>query len=177
MLAAAREKKIARLILIAAPGRPGSDLILDQQRHVLDVMKTPETEREAKIELQKKINSAVIADKGWEGIPPGMRAQADSTWFRSFLLYDPAKVMPKIKQPILIVQGELDTQVLPANADALAALAHARKKAGPAELLHLTGLNHLLVPATTGELSEYSTLKDKKVAPAVAAAIADWLKK
>jgi hypothetical protein len=33
------------------------------------------------------------------------------------------------------------------------------------------------VPATTGETSEYSALKDKKVAPAVTAAIVDWLKK
>ena len=177
MLAAAREKKISRLILIAAPGRPGSELILEQQRHALDVMKTPEPERQAKIELQQKIQAAVIADKGWEGIPPAMRAQAESTWFRSLLLFDPAKVMPKVKQPILIIQGDLDTQVPPANADALAQLARARKKAAPVELLHLTGLNHLLVPATTGEVSEYAGLKDKKVAPAVATAVAEWLKK
>lgn len=177
MLAAAREKKISRLILIAAPGRPGSELILEQQRHALDVMKTPEPERQAKIELQQKIQAAVIADKGWEGIPPAMRAQAESTWFRSLLLFDPAKVMPKVKQPILIIQGDLDTQVPPANADALAELARARKKAAPVELLHLTGLNHLLVPATTGEVSEYAGLKDKKVAPAVATAMAEWLKK
>jgi pimeloyl-ACP methyl ester carboxylesterase len=177
MLAASREKKISRLILIAAPGRPGSELILDQQRHVLDLMKTPETERQAKIELQKKIQAAVIADKGWEGIPPELRAQAESTWFRSLLLFDPAKVMPKVKQPVLIIQGDLDTQVAPTNADTLAELARARKKAGPVELLHLPGLNHVLVPATTGEVSEYSALTDKKVAPAVGAAIIDWLKK
>jgi pimeloyl-ACP methyl ester carboxylesterase len=177
MLAAGREKKIARLILIAAPGRTGSELILDQQRHMLDRMKTPETERQAKIELQKKIQAAVIAEKGWEGIPPELRAQAESTWFRSFLLFDPAKLMPKVKQPVLIIQGDLDTQVAPANADTLAELARARKKAGPVELLHLPGLNHLLVPATTGEVSEYSALKDKKVAPSVTTAIVDWLKK
>jgi pimeloyl-ACP methyl ester carboxylesterase len=177
MLAASREKKIARLVLIAAPGRPGSELILDQQRHVLELMKTPETERQAKIELQKKIQEAVIAEKGWEGIPPGLRAQAESTWFRSFLLFDPAKVMPKVKQPLLIIHGDLDTQIAPANADTLAELARARKKAGAVELLHLPGLNHLLVPATTGEASEYAALKDKKVAPAVSTAIVDWLKK
>jgi pimeloyl-ACP methyl ester carboxylesterase len=177
MLAASREKKIARLILIAAPGRPGSELILDQQRHMLDLMKTPETERQAKIELQKKIQAAVIAEKGWEGVPPELRSQAESTWFRSLLLFDPAKVMPKVKQPVLIMTGDLDTQVAPANADTLAELARARKKAGAVELLHLPGLNHLLVPATSGEVSEYAGLKDKKVAPAVTAAIIDWLKK
>ncbi len=177
MLAAAREKSIARLILIAAPGKPGSELILEQQSHVLDVMKTPEAERQAKIQLQQKIQAAVIAEKGWEGIPPELRAQADSAWFRSLLLFDPAKVMPKVKQPILIVQGDSDTQVPPAHADTLAALARARKKAAPVEVLHLPGVNHLLVPAITGEVSEYGGLKDRKVAPAVSAAIAEWLKK
>jgi pimeloyl-ACP methyl ester carboxylesterase len=177
MLAAARENKINRLVLIAAPGHPGADLILEQQRHLLDVMKTPDDERQAKIELQQKIQAAVIADKGWEGVPPQLRAQADSAWFRSLLLYDPAKVMPRVKQPILIIQGDLDTQVPPAHADALAQLARARKKAAPVDVVHLPGVNHLLVPATTGEVSEYGTLPEKTVAPAVAAAISDWLKK
>jgi uncharacterized protein len=177
MLAASRENRIARLILIAAPGRAGSELILEQQSHMLDVMKTPDAERQTKIELQQKIQAAVIADKGWEGIPPELRAQADSTWFRSLLLFEPAKVMPKIKQPILIIQGDLDRQVPAAHADALAELARARKKAPPVEVLHLPGVNHLLVPATTGEVSEYAKLEDKTVAPAVTAAIAEWLKK
>jgi len=98
-------------------------------------------------------------------------------WFRSLLLFDPAKVMPKVKQPILIIQGDLDTQVAPANADALAQMARARKKAAPVEVVHLPGVNHLLVPATTGEVSEYAGLPTKTVVPAVATAIAEWLKK
>jgi alpha-beta hydrolase superfamily lysophospholipase len=177
MLAAAREKKIGKLILIAAPGRPGTELILGRQRHQLDVLKTPEPERQEKIDLQQKIQAAVIAEKGWGAVPPALRAQADSTWFRSLLLFDPAKVMPKVKQPMLIIHGDLDTQVPPAHADALAQLARSRKKAGPVELLHLPGINHLMVPATTGEVSEYAGLKDQKVAPAVATAIAEWLQK
>ena len=177
MLAAAREKKISALVLVAAPGTLGADLVLEQQRHLLDAIKAPEAERQAKIELQQRIHAAVIADKGWEAIPPELRAQADSTWFRSLLLFDPAKLMPKIKQPVLIVHGDLDMQVLPHHADALAQLARARKKAGPVELVHLPGINHLLVPAETGEVSEYPVLKDKTVTPAVAKAIVDWLKK
>lgn len=177
MLAAAHEHRIARLVLMSAPGRPGTELILEQQRHMLDLMKTPDAERQSKIELQQKIQAAVIAEKGWEGVPQPLRDQADSPWFRSLLLFDPAKVMPRVKQPILIIQGNLDTQVPPANADALAQLARARKQAAPVELVHLPGVNHLLVPAATGEVSEYSSLTEKTVVPAVAAAIADWLKK
>ncbi len=177
MLAATREKKIASLILVAAPGTRGSDLILEQQQRLLDLMKTPAAERQAKIDLQKRIQEAVIADKGWEGIPPELRQQADSTWFRSLLIFDPAAVMPRVKQPILIIQGDLDQQVSAHHADRLAELARKRKKAAPVEALHLPGINHLLVPAKTGDVSEYVSLPDKNVTPAVAKAIADWLRR
>jgi pimeloyl-ACP methyl ester carboxylesterase len=175
MLAAAREKKIASLVLVAAPGTTGAELILEQQRHLLDVMKAPEAERQAKIELQKKIQQAVITEQ-WEGIDADLRKQADLPWFRSFLQFDPATLMPKVRQPILIIQGDLDTQIAPHHADKLAEMARARKKAAPVEVLHLPGVNHLLAKAETGETSEYPNLKEKKVVPDVAAKIAEWLK-
>ena len=177
MLAAAREEQISSLVLIAAPGVPGSDLILEQQKHALDLMGTSETERKEKIELQTRIQQAVVADKGWESIPPPLRAQADTPWFRSLLLFEPAKVMQKIEQPILIIQGDLDQQVFPHNADQLAALARTRKKSPPVEVVHLPGINHLLTPAKTGDVAEYATLPDKNITPAVAKTIGEWLKK
>jgi pimeloyl-ACP methyl ester carboxylesterase len=177
MLTAAREKQIGSLILIATLGTPGSELILEQQRHTLDLMKAPDAERQSKIELQKRIQAAVVTDKGWESIPPELRSQADSTWFRSFLLFDPATVVPKIKQPILIIQGDLDRYVFPHHADKLAALARARKKPAPVEVLHLPDINHLLAPAKTGEVSEYDSLPERTISPAVAKAIVDWLNK
>jgi len=177
MLAAAHENKISALILIAAPGMRGADLVLEQQRHALDLISASDQERKAKIELQARIQEAVITDKGWESIPKELREQADSAWFRSLLLFDPAKVMPEIEQPILIIQGDLDQQVLPHHADQLSALARNRKKSPPVEAVHLPGINHLLVPAKTGDVAEYSSLTDKTVTPAVAKAIANWLKK
>ena len=71
--------------------------------------------------------------------------------------------MANVRQPLLIVQGELDTQVEPLNADRLETLARARKNAPPVEVVKVPGVNHLLVPATTGEVDEYGTLKDKQV--------------
>ena len=177
MLAGAREDQISSLVLIAAPGTPGSDLILEQQKHALDLMKTPETERNAKIELQTRIQQAVVTDTGWESIPPELRAQADTPWFKSLLLFEPAKVMQKIEQPILIIQGDLDQQVSPHHADQLGALARTRKKSPPVEVVHLPGINHLLTPAKTGEVAEYATLADKNITPEVAKTIATWLKK
>ena len=85
--------------------------------------------------------------------------------------------MPQVKQPILIVQGDLDTQVPPHHAEQLAELARKRKKAPPVEAVHLPGVNHLLVKATTGEVEEYPKLADKQITPDAAAAIADWLRR
>ena len=156
MLAADREKKISALVLIATSGTTGADLMLEQQRRELDRMKVPEAEQAQKIALQKQIQAAVVSGNGWDGIPEEVRKQADTPWFRSLLLSDPAAVMREIKQPILIIQGDLDAQVPPHHAEKLAELARARKKAGPVEVVHLAGVNHLLVPATTGEIQEYS---------------------
>jgi pimeloyl-ACP methyl ester carboxylesterase len=177
MIAATREKKIDALVLIAAIGSTGAELILEQQRHQLDLLKTAEPERQQKIDLQRKVQAAVVSGKGWEGIPPELRKQADTPWFRSLLEFDPAKVMPKIKQPILIIQGDLDTQVAPENAEQLAKLAHARKNAPPVETVHLPGINHLLVEAGTGEVQEYAKLAGKHITPEVATRIAEWLRR
>jgi alpha-beta hydrolase superfamily lysophospholipase len=176
MLAAAREKKIFSLILMAGMGTTGAELILEQQRHVLDVMKASEADRQAKIELQKRLQEAAVTEK-WEEVDEALRKQADSPWFRSLLLFDPAKVMQKVKQPILIVQGDLDTQVAAHHADTLGELARGRKKSPPVEVVHLAGVNHLLARATTGEVSEYGSLPEKKIVPEVADTIAGWLKK
>jgi len=177
MLAAGRESKIASLVLVAAIGTTGADLILEQQRHQLDLMKVSDEERKQKIDLQQRVQMAVVTENGWEGIPDDVRKQADTPWFRSLLQFDPAKVMPRVKQPILIVQGDLDTQVPPHHADALAQLANGRKNAGKIETVHLPGVNHLLVKATTGEVQEYSQLAGKEISPDVASAIDTWLRR
>lgn len=177
MLAAVREKKIKAVALIAAPGASGAELILEQQRHQLDLMKVSDDERAEKIALQKKIQEAVLSGKGMEGLPPPIQKQADTPWFRSLLAFDPAQVMPRVSQPLLIIQGDLDVQVPPHHADKLGELARARKKNPGAEVLHIPGINHLLVPAATGEVREYQTLKDRTVSEQVPNAIADWLKK
>jgi hypothetical protein len=77
----------------------------------------------------------------------------------------------------LIVQGMLDTQVDASNADRLAALAAARKRAARVEVVKVPGVNHLLVPAVTGEVSEYAMLTGKQVGAAVTSPIAMWLQK
>ncbi len=177
LIAAAREKKIDAVVTVAAPGSTGAELILAQQQHALDRMKVSDEEKQAKVTLQKQIQSAVVNGKGWEGVPDDLRRQADTPWFRSLLLYDPAQIVPKVSQPLLVIQGDLDTQVPPAQADRLGELGKARKKSPPTEVVHLPGINHLLLPAKTGEVSEYTSLSGTSVSPKVAETIAEWIKK
>jgi uncharacterized protein len=151
-------------------------LILEQQRHVLERLKTPDADKHAKVELQKKIQQAVLTGTGWDGVPEDLRKQADTPWFQSVLAFDPAKVMSNVRQPLIVIQGSLDTQVPPHHATRLGELANARKKAPKTDVVVIEGVNHLLVPATTGEVDEYSQLQDRKVSPKVVEKIVDWLK-
>ena len=174
---AARDRRAAALAVVAGAGTTGADVILEQQRHALDRLETPEADKQAKVELQKRIHAAALSGKGWEDIPPELRRMADTPWFQSFLAFDPARVMRDVRQPLLIVQGELDTQVPPAHADRLAELARARERKVAVDVVKVPGVNHLLVPAKTGEVDEYPVLAERTVSPAVTSAIANWLTK
>ena len=75
-----------------------------------------------------------------------------------------------------MIQGALDVQVPPHHAEKLGALANARKKAPKTDVIVLPGINHLLVPAKTGDLAEYGALTDRTISPEIASRIAAWLK-
>jgi uncharacterized protein len=177
MLAAAKENRISALVLTVPSGVSGADLTLYLAVHQLDQAKRPEAEKQRAVDLQRKIQTAVLTGAGWDGVPPDVRKQADTPWFQSFLAFDPAKAMASVDQPVLIVQGERDRAVPPDNATRLESIANARKRAHPADVVRVPDVNHLLVPATTGEIDEYPKLSDKHISPAVPQAIAAWLQK
>ncbi len=178
MLAAARAGgKVAAVALVSSPGTTGRELVIAQQQHALDLSNDSADVKAAKIQLQQRILRAVVSGTGWEGIPPQMQKQADTLWFKSLIEFDPAAAMKKMKQPVLIVHGARDAVVAASNADKLEALAAGRKnKSAPlTKKFVLPGVNHLLVPATTGEVSEYASLPARTISPDVAKSIANWL--
>jgi pimeloyl-ACP methyl ester carboxylesterase len=182
LLAASREQDIAALVLAAAPAVPGSELVLEQQQTGLARSSLSDEEKQARVALQRRVNAALLGQGDWTGVPDDARRQADTPWFHSFLAFEPAKAASRARQPILIVQGELDTQVLPHHADRLAEVARARKKTASdaVQVAKLPGVNHLLVPARTGDVGEYASLEDRHVSPEVASAVVaflkDWMK-
>ena len=150
-----------------------------QVTHALERTDRPEAERRATLDLQRRVQDAVMTGKGWETIslPDNLRRQADTPYFQSVLMFDPEKAMRDVAQPILILQGSLDTQVPPSHADKLEAFARQRKKAGQVDVAKVAGVNHLLVPAKTGEADEYGRLSNEKVSPEVISALTSWLTK
>jgi len=176
LTAAGRDRKIRALGLLAAPGLPGRDVVLDQQRQALARRNEPDSDRQAKIALQQRVIEAVITDKGWETLPPDIRRQADSPWFKSWLLFDPAVALKKVNQPLLILHGDLDQQTTPVNGERLAQLSLARKGSQPADTARVLvpGVNHLLVKAG-GDLESYDPLAVTTLAPEAIAAIVEWL--
>jgi len=173
---AGREKKIRALGLLSAPGLPGGAFVLEQQQQALARRNESETDRQAKIALQKRVVEVVTSGKGWETLPPDVRRQADSPWFKSWLLFDPAVAMQKIDQPVLVLNGAVDLQTPPSHGDRLAAMASSRKgSAGAAtQKVVIPGVNHLLVSGP-GDVESSDSLPPSALSPEVVAAIVTWL--
>lgn len=176
--AASREDGITGVVLLGASGQSGRDTTLEQQRRLLLPLPLSDADRTARISLQTRIMDAVSSGKGWDSLPPDVRDQADTPWFRSWLQFDPSKALKEMDQPVLILHGSLDAEVPPSNADRLEQLSAGRAKlpAASTRKVIVPGANHLFVPARTGAVDEYPMLETRTIAPAVASSIADWIK-
>jgi pimeloyl-ACP methyl ester carboxylesterase len=177
MLAAAKERKIAAVVSLAGAGTTGAELILAQQQRALEQSSLSPQDRASRVALQKQIHSAVLSGKGWDGVPPNLRKEADTPWMQSVLLFDPARTLEDVRQPVLFVHGALDHEVEPANAERLVEIARKESKSKSVELVMVRGVNHLMTPAVTGEVSEYASLDDRTVSKDVTEAVNGWLAK
>jgi fermentation-respiration switch protein FrsA (DUF1100 family) len=119
----------------------------------------------------------VITGKGWDSLSPELRHRVDTPVDRSFLMFDPAQAIARTRQPLLVVQADLDKEVPPYHGEQLAQLSRSRVKAAGTDFVHLPGLNHLLARAETGGVAEYGTLAERNVSTAAVLEISAWLKK
>jgi pimeloyl-ACP methyl ester carboxylesterase len=178
LIAAQRFKsEIAAVALAGTAGVSGRSLALLQQAHALQRTNEPEASRKEKIALQTRMMDAVITGKGWEGVPAVVRKQTDTPWYKSWLTFDPAAAIAKMRQPLLIVQGGLDMHVFADSAAQLAKAGRARSNvpASATTSAVVPNVNHLLIEARTGELDEYASLAGGVIAPSVITIVRDWL--
>ena len=175
MLAASKERRIAALGLLGVPSTRGAEFVLEQQEQMLARTEISDEERLMKMELQRRIHDAVMTGVGWDKIPPEMRTQP-APWFASYLNFCPADVIRDLRQPMVVAHGDLDRQIVPRHADRLVEMGLARDRRVETELVRVDNLNHLLVPAVTGEVDEYPTLTKRTVSAELIAALGEKLR-
>ena len=138
---------------------------------------TPE-ERDKKVALQKQIQSAVLTGKGWELIPKDERRAADTPWFQSLLTFDPAKVdQGRSSSRSSSCTARSTSRCRPRTPIALPIWRASKATPKSVDVVVVRGVNHLLMPAFTGEVTEYASLTDRNVSKDVSGALTAWLTK
>jgi pimeloyl-ACP methyl ester carboxylesterase len=203
-LAASQSKDVAFIVLLAAPGLRGQELLYLQSAVLMKAMGVDQETIDLNHGVQEKIFSIVneeaddaAAEKKLLAMQQEqfsslseqerkalgvvddsvMSSQAKmllNRWFRFFLSYDPVVALEKVKCPVLVVSGERDLQVPPR--ENLPPVEKALKSGGngSVQVVELPGLNHLLQTARTGLPSEYAEI-DETIAPVALETIGDWI--
>jgi pimeloyl-ACP methyl ester carboxylesterase len=176
---------ITFIVLLAGPGVPGSDVLLQQtedlmraegasendiawqrewRAEIMDVAASDATAEEAAEQI-RLVASAALDDPPADVTAPLDPSLADAfvgaftdPWMRFFLAYDPAPALQALDIPVLALIGSLDLQV--SAAQNIPALEDALSSNPTATVSELEGLNHLFQTATTGAVSEYATIEE-----------------
>lgn len=197
-LVAAKDPRVAFLVLLAAPGVPGAQ-ILKRQVAMLDAAAgTPAAQAAANEALTSQVVDTVaketdpaklkarleaILDAHTQpGAAPHLtpaEAQAQlravmSPWYQTFVRLDPRPALEHVHCPVLALDGSKDLQV--DAAENLPAIAAALKAGGNRDVTtrDFPNLNHLFQHCQTGLPSEYATIA-QTMAPEVLDTIADWV--
>jgi fermentation-respiration switch protein FrsA (DUF1100 family) len=156
-------------VLISGAGRKAGDILRDQLSHLPtplpDALKTSAFDAIAKLEQGQTVDNT----------PPALGAlfrPSVQPYLISWLAPDPAALLGKLRQPVLILQGDNDIQVAVDDAKKLSA---ARPDA---KLVILPGVNHILKIAPTERKANLATYTDPvlPLAPGIADAIAGFMK-
>ena len=202
-MVAAAHKDIAFMVLLAAPGVRGSEVLVDQQVAIAvangkdkEEIKAIREVNEGAFEIiQQYTDSAdlvahlrpYVADVSAtdKDRPAGMDLEKYvdlqlnallHTWMLYFLRYDPGPTLQQVQCPVLALNGINDLQVTPEpNLDRVQTMLQLGGNAN-VTARKLPGLNHMFQDSETGLPSEYQT-NPQTFSPVVLVFIAAWLKK
>lgn len=182
MLAA--EGKADFIVSLAGMAISGKETLIMQNRQAMSAIGLPkETVDSYCNSISKALDEIASGKKASEinidDVPQALKPivikalqQADTPYIRHFLTVDVGKLLPKIKCPVLALNGTKDTQV---DCDAnttriekgLANCKHSIKK--------IDGVNHLFQHCNTGIVTEYQQIEET-IAPEVLQVVAKWIK-
>lgn len=166
---AARSQKVAGLILLAAPARPILDLLSEQNRYLanLDGKVSPE-EQAFLADLARRI--ALV--RGSTDVPvTDTPMNLPAVYWRSVDRVDPIAEALALKQPMLLLQGGRDMQVVTADWQRWQS---AFGKNPRVSFKHYPALNHLGI-AGTGPSSPAEYSSPGHVDAGLIADVADWI--
>ena len=174
--AASRERRITALALVGTPSTDGVSWVLERQETELDRIGADDEARADRLDLQRRLNAAVLGNGPWDDIPSDLRQRADTRWFRSFLEFDPAEALRRARQPLLVMHGRLDRAVALSHAERLAAVgSERRRQESTVDLVSLPGVNHLLLDTTPGGDAASTAPASLSLSPLVTSSLVAWL--
>ena len=182
MLAA--EGKADFIVSLAGMAISGKETLIMQNRQAMSAIGLPkETVDSYCNSISKALDEIASGKKASEinidDVPVALKPvtikalqQADTPYIRHFLTVDVGKLLPKIKCPVLALNGTKDTQV---DCDANTT----RIEKGLADCKHsikkIDGVNHLFQHCNTGIVTEYQQIEET-IAPEVLLVVAKWIK-
>lgn len=187
-IVAARQKKVAFIILLAAPGLPMKDLLIQQTRDIGLVQGTDPALLDRSLLLSKAIFETVAADKKQALTVPTLLEKLEPTlagfseeervklgisheylveqlvmvltpWMRYALAFDPEVYLSKVKCPVLAINGDKDLQVSVLNMNTIGDIFE-KSKLKQYTLSLAPGLNHLFQHCKTGSPAEYGEIEE-----------------
>lgn len=172
---AVSEPSVAGAVLLSAPARPGSEVLLWQAEQVAPGLPKPakavlaltRTDLVDKARAsQEKLRATTTDTARISG------AKVNAKWFREFLDYDPRDDLRNLAVPTLALTGTADLQTPPADVDVIAELA-----GGPVDVEHPQGVSHILRrdPSPVPVLSDYKRQLRQPVDADVVRTVADWV--
>ncbi|MBI4978777.1 MAG: alpha/beta fold hydrolase [Spirochaetes bacterium] len=204
-MAANRSTNVAFIVLLAAPGITGSEINLLQNRAAFAGSFVDKRFLQDYLAMLKSIHTIIINEPDNDAARKKAIAEYEqyaankdaaklkkynitsenmtrsiatftTPWFRYFLEHDPALELEKLKCPVLVLNGSLDTQVDPkANLSAIRT-ALAKGQNADYEVIELPGLNHLFQKAKTGKAYEYGIIAET-INRSALDVMGTWLKK
>jgi len=201
-IVAARDPRIAYIVLMAGPGLPGDQVITKQSQAIGGVTGTNPTDQAKNAEISARVLEAIKSNAtteeviaktkddfklAWEIMPVASRTEFPTAealvdgqlkvlltpWFRTFLRFDPRPTLTRVRVPVLVLNGSKDLQV-DAESNVPAVTKALRSNGNRAVTVKvLPNLNHLFQWTATGSPAEYSTI-ETTLDPSFLKVVGEW---
>jgi pimeloyl-ACP methyl ester carboxylesterase len=180
-IVAAQSADVALVVLLAASGLPGEDILYAQAAFIAKTSGASDALITAQQAAQQSYYAVLKSGEDAQTQRQKLRALGNpdpaaimSPWFRYFLASDPRPVIAKVKCPVLALIGSKDLQVSPR--ENLTAIASALKSGGNNDykVVEIPNLNHLIQTSSTSLPGEYGTIEET-MSPEVLELISKWI--